>query len=138
MAVSRTSALAAALTLAAGCGTTATISRHRGPTIEGTIDRSDRAALYVTTPPGPRYLIERADVVEIDHPGNVTAMVGLGYVAAGLAGLAVGYLPRGEKSGFVAIPRAMGWMGLFIGVPLTLVGGGIYLRSRGAAGASRP
>ncbi len=121
------------------CTTTATISRHRGPTIEGTIDRSDSRALYVTTPDGPRFAIERTDVIAIDHPGNAIALVGLAFVASGVAALAVGYLAADdESSGFVGIPRFGGWANLLLGAPMIAVGGAVYLRSRAASGRYDP
>jgi hypothetical protein len=130
--------VAAAMSLlAGGCATTATIRRQRGPTIEATIDRSDATALYATTPQGPRYRIERSDVVDIDHPGNLAMGVGCLFATAGAGLLAIGYSAR-NPSGFVGIPVLMGWMSVVGGVPLALAGMWSWVRSHVAVRAAQP
>jgi hypothetical protein len=115
--------------LCAGCFTTATVHRRNGPTLHATIDRSDRAALYVTTPEADRYLVERSDVVEIDHPGKEVVAAGLGFFAAGA--LTWWLTGRAENpSGFIAIPRVFAATGIVVGGPLAIDGVVSYLHSR--------
>jgi hypothetical protein len=120
--------LLCALALCA-CTTTATIQRRTGPTLQATIDGSDRTALYVTTPAAERYLVQRSDVVDIAHPGKDLMVVGLGAIAAGGLLWAL-TLQAQNPSGFIGIPRAFAAGGIAIGLPLTVDGAASYLHSR--------
>lgn len=131
----------AALCPTFGCSTTATLRRRSGPDIEGTIVRSDDQALYTDTNAGQRFRIERTDVREIDHPGNVTAVVGLSLIAIGI-GLLMAIdqstdksdPARGEmQSGFAVIPAVLALECLIVSVPMTLIGGNTYGNSVSAA-----
>ena len=125
----RASWLLALTALCGGCFTTATIHRRGGPNLDAVIDGADQRALYVTTTVADRYLVERTDVVEIDHPGKPAVLAGLGCVAAGA--FTWWLTTKAENpSGFIGIPRAFAAMGIIIGVPLALDGLGSYTHSR--------
>ena len=71
--------LFAALTLLlfGACSKTATIQRANKPPIEAVIERSDESYLFVELPlVGGSEPIARAEVIDIDHPGNVHLLVG--------------------------------------------------------------
>ncbi len=132
--MAKLTAAVALMAVLGSVGCSAAITRRNGPTVVGVIDRSDPGALYVTVPDGPRFLIERSDVVDIDHPGKGLVVAGLAAVVAGIGMVALCTLPE-NPSGFIGIPRAMGWGSVLIGIPVTLLGGSIYLGSRSAAGS---
>lgn len=78
--------------LEAGCSTTSTISRLRGPDVEGDIIGGSPDEIFVVNDNGRTFAIARDDISEIDYPGNVHAVVGgvvLGYgvlnIAAGMS-----------------------------------------------------
>lgn len=89
-AVTRTTALltALAMTCAAGCGSTATITRADGIPIQERIVGSDAGALYLrmdsSTNGDTVIRLGRADVRDIDHPGKLAMVVG-GLFLGGLA-----------------------------------------------------
>lgn len=114
-----------------GCSSTATITRMSGPTLEARIDGSDDQRLYVTTRSDARYMVERPDVISIDHPGNVVGLIGLTYVAFGaLMFFGTNSPSTGERgSGFEGIPRGMGLTSMVVGLPVAILGGANYLRS---------
>jgi hypothetical protein len=74
---------------AAGCGTTATISRKNGQQDEATIIRSTSTSLMVDTGAGER-AISKDEIVDIDHPGNVHAIIGGLLLAYGILNISVG------------------------------------------------
>jgi hypothetical protein len=123
-------ALTAALASAVGgCNATATIRRVRGPALVATIDRSDRDAIYVTTPAGPRYLVERSDVVGVDHPGKDLIVTGAAALVVSLLGLGLTYRVQ-NPSGFIGIPRIFAVGGIVISVPMIVSGSAVYGQSR--------
>ncbi len=129
--------VAASLVLAMGCSNTAIVHRRSGTPITAKIDRSDDEALYVSTPPGSSYRIERRDVSDIDHPGNVVATIGLSLLAASiglwsLTGQSDNYNNNENGSGFVALPKIFALECLVIGLPMSIFGGAVYVRSVGA------
>ncbi|HEX5098371.1 MAG TPA: hypothetical protein VFV94_02680 [Polyangiaceae bacterium] len=78
--------------LGAGCSTTSTISRLRGPDVEGDIVGGSPDEIFVENDNGGTFALRRDDISEIDYPGNVHAVVGgvvLGYgvlnIAAGMS-----------------------------------------------------
>src|SRR5436190_22598247 len=73
------------------CSTTATVQRSNGPAYEATIINSDSGAVYVRAEDGLTYRVPRAEVVDIDHPGNVLLAVGASLIAYGVA---IGYSIR--------------------------------------------
>jgi hypothetical protein len=81
-------ATAVALAVSA-CSTTATIQRFDGPDVEATIEDSDARGLYVRASNGRIYRLDRNQVGDIDHPGNVALTVGaalVGMLAITVAG----------------------------------------------------
>ena len=57
---------------ACGCGTTATIYKKNGSVVEARIVRSDQSNIYLAN----GRTVARADITEIDHPGDVLAAAG--------------------------------------------------------------
>lgn len=74
-----------------GCGSTAIITRSGldRPT-EAEIVRSDHEMMYVRGRSGDEFGIEHRDVVYIDHPGNVAAIIGGVVTAYGVANIHTG------------------------------------------------
>ena len=63
--------------LAVGCSKTATIYLKDGTRVDGEIRRSDPSSVYVSSKDSDRVAaIYRGRVKEIDHPGNVHAIIG--------------------------------------------------------------
>ena len=54
----------------------ATIYRHNAPDLEASIVGGEADYLYVETEDGRVVRIARKNVTEIDHPGNVEAVIG--------------------------------------------------------------
>jgi hypothetical protein len=79
----RSIALALGLLLFSNCFSTATIQRHSGPPIEARIDRSDSEKLYLTSATGEHFTLDRSDIVDIDHPGNVRLTIGIAAAVLG-------------------------------------------------------
>jgi hypothetical protein len=85
------------------CSTTATIYRSNGMMMEGTIEGGSPDTIVLTPKLGPRQEVPRNDIVEIDHPGNVHALLGgifLGYGVANIA-IAADECRRDEATGEV-------------------------------------
>ena len=74
------------------CYAYASIERRSGATLEARIDRSDSENLYVTPEDGPQQAVNRADVLDIGHPGKVRIASGTMIVAAGASMLIYGLL----------------------------------------------
>ncbi|MGZ3457850.1 MAG: hypothetical protein ACXU86_05015 [Archangium sp.] len=98
--------------LLCGCSTTATISRINGGTFDARIQRSTPSAVVVQTESGQEVSIPRSEITDIDHPGNVAAVIGGLVSAYGLANIAVGAPQCGTQSGAycagVFLPAALG------------------------------
>ena len=77
-------------TISMGCGTTATIYRSDELIFEGTIEGGSRDRILVTSKDGMRKEISREEIVDIDHPGNVHALIGGIVLAYGIGNIAVG------------------------------------------------
>ncbi len=77
-------ALVVALSVGA-CSTTATIHRAHGPAYEAEIADSDASRLRVLGDDGRLHEVPRAEVTDVDHPGNVVLTVGA--VLAGIGAL---------------------------------------------------
>jgi hypothetical protein len=58
------------------CSLTATIERRDGPPTEGRIDQSDRNTLHLVDGDGRTMALDRRQVADIDHPGNIALTVG--------------------------------------------------------------
>ncbi len=113
-----------------GCGTTATItSYHRS--VEARIEKGDAENLVAVTDWGHREIIPRREIYDIDHPGNVLAVVGGVFAGTGLLELAVAgsqcFSRRG--AGICAAPATL----FVIGAPMLVWGLWSWLRSREAA-----
>lgn len=72
------------------CSTTATIYRSNGMMMEGSIEGGSPSSITVTPNYGAPQEVPRSDITEIDHPGNVHALVGGIVLAYGVANIAVG------------------------------------------------
>ena len=70
----------------------ASIERRSGATLVAQIDRSDSENLYVTLEDGQQQAVNRADVLNISHPGKVRIASGTIIAAAGLSMLIYGLL----------------------------------------------
>lgn len=128
---SRVAAGALVLVLIVGsCSTSASIERRDGPPTDGRIVRSDGDAIYLGDHEGRIMRIDRRQVADIDHPGNVVLTVG-GILTTVLLFALFGVLA--EEPERVNVPIAAG----VITPPLALsVGSGyLYFRSKNAAKA---
>jgi hypothetical protein len=98
--------------LLCGCSTTATISRINGRTLEARIQRSTPGAVVVKTESGQEVSISRSEISDIDHPGNVAAVIGGLLSAYGAANIAVGAPQCSTQGGAycsgVFLPAALG------------------------------
>ena len=72
------------------CSTTATIYRSNGMMMEGSIEGGSPDSITVAPSYGAPQEVPRSDITEIDHPGNVHALVGGIVLAYGIANIAVG------------------------------------------------
>jgi hypothetical protein len=76
------------LLILAGCSTTATIHRSDGYMLEGRIKGGTPSSIIVDPRIGERQEIPRSQVVDIDHPGNVHALIG--GIVFGIGGISAG------------------------------------------------
>jgi hypothetical protein len=122
-----------ASTLICGCSTTATISRINGKTVDAKIRRSTPGAVVVETDGGREVSISRSDISDIDHPGNVAAVLGGLVSAYGAVNIASGASGCAEGGGAyctgVFLPAA-------VGVPILIWGLSTWIGSTSAASAS--
>ena len=102
--------IASVLACASACSS-ATLYRHNAPDLEATIVGGNADYLYVEAENGRVVRIVRKNVTEIDHPGNVEAIVG-GILTAYGGGLAA----------TVALSRDGGGMALPLSVAAGAVG----------------
>jgi hypothetical protein len=132
--------------LSEGCSTAAAIVRRDGATVIAHIDRSDAQRLYVTADGDHPSIIERADVVDIDHPGKVgrtiggiSSAVGVGFVLLGI------FAPSDcnpdvhdcfgqDKAEYLGV----GLLSLLVGIPVLIRNMGVLYESRKAATAPSP
>jgi hypothetical protein len=118
------------LLLSASCSTTATIDRRDGFPFEGRIDRSDQGAVYLDEGNGSILRVDRREITDIDHPGNVSMTVGA--IATLLFGSALAS-SSAHDARFESPERAYA-LGA-VGLGLLIWGGYYYYRSRSAARA---
>jgi predicted phage tail protein len=85
-----TKLIATMLILLCGCSTTATISRANGRELEGKIVGSNPSSILVETDGDSTLRIPRAEITDIDHPGNAAAVVGGFLGAYGALNIATG------------------------------------------------
>ena len=124
------------LALLGGCTTTATIRRSKsnGGTVEARILSADNKNVYLESYPN-RIAIRRDEIADIDHPGNAAAVIGTVLTVYGVFNIDVA-APQCQRRGAafctgVFLPAA-------IGVPLTIWGLAVYLRSVTALNADTP
>lgn len=116
--------------LLCGCGTKAIIQRANAPSFEGEIVKSDSEYLYVeldysATP----MTIPRTEVRDIDHPGNVAAIIGGILSAYGVLNIIAGVEQCDKSAAFcsgVFLPAS-------IGLPTMIYGIAVWHRSVSAA-----
>jgi len=120
------------------CVSTATITRRSGPTLEACIDRSDQDKVYVSATDGKHYAVDRSDIVEVDHPGNVLMTTGLVISSFALLMLVSGIVAvktanpqgSGEDSLVGAVAIWMGSMTAAVSLPLAGFGAFQWIESR--------
>jgi hypothetical protein len=117
-----------ALLALGGCAATATLTTTRG-TAEATILGGDEDALLVMNEAGAKRRVPREEVVEIDHPGNVLAIIfgiagGLfaaeeisfaasGFCGTGPSGSGTGILPCALVSSLAIVSLGLFGYGLY-------------------------
>jgi hypothetical protein len=119
---------------AAGCSTTATITRKGGQVDEAIIARSTSSSVMVETGAGERP-IPRDEITDIDHPGNVHAVIGSLLLAYGILNISVGASQCDRRGAAfctgVFTPAA-------VGLGMTIWGHTVWSRSNGAGRPSGP
>jgi hypothetical protein len=126
--------------LAAGCSRSATIHMKGGGIVRGEIARSDAASIYVKAESsGEERAVSRANIHEIDHPGDILGVIGtiLAVPSMVLAIVGVAFYCEappsvGETVGTVSIVT-----GLVIGIPSIVVAIGGFSRYSESADAAR-
>lgn len=118
----RVAGLLLALTVSA-CANTATIVTRDGRRTEALIAGGDRDHLLLQSPYGVESAVRRAEVRDIDHPGNVLATVG--GVLAGSTGLdlvVLGAMCSSGRTSSSGCPMLLGMMG-----GMAAVGTGLFV-----------
>lgn len=127
----------------AGCGTTASIKRHDGRDIEGKIVGGDVANVYVRTAGGKPLPVPRESITDVDHPGNVLAIIGVVNALAGAVNaFALGACARHDsewdaqgratKEEVDTLPCAISVADMLLGATLAVIGTQNHRRSFGA------
>ncbi len=105
------------------CGAnTATISKTDGSEIEALITDGNFRTLYATQNGSELIQIDRADIADIDHPGNVHVVAGSFLTVAGAASL---YFGRDTSGAAEAATLLFGTVLAIWG--LTSIGRGLYV-----------
>ncbi|MGK3987322.1 hypothetical protein WME99_30045 [Sorangium sp. So ce136] len=112
-----------------GCGTTATITRVNGPTVEAKVVGSDAMNVYVEGPSGFQETIRHEDIKDIDHPGSTAGVLGGIVTAYGALNIGVG-LPQCEAQGAAYCTGV--FLPLGIGLPIMIWGIATNVTSRSA------
>jgi hypothetical protein len=128
--------VALVVALSAGaCSTTSTIHRAYGPAYEAEIVDSDASTLRVLGDDGRLHAVSRAEVTDVDHPGNVLVTVGavlLGIAAvATLSILSEDHVSEEERETATAVSAVYGLPGL----AMLIAGGVTYIGSKSRASA---
>jgi len=120
-----------------GCSANATIIRSErdGGTVYGKIVGLGERNLYVKTPSGEEVGVPRDEIEDIDHPGNILAVVGAAIAVFGAYNIGVS-LPNcdSRSTAFcvaVVIPAV-------VGAGMSAWGGSVYARSHAAAKSTVP
>lgn len=113
------------------CHATATVSLVKGNSVEARILGGDRERLWLRSEAGADLYVPRRDVRDIDHPGNVLALVG--GLIGGSYGLSLAVQAQSCSSASFGPGLCVG-MGSFAGVGLGLFALGLWqwLSSRNA------
>ena len=90
------SAVALVSCAAFGCSTTATIMRTHGPPIEASIEGGSPSSIVLEG----GAVVPRREIAEVDHPGNVHAVVGGVILGYGLLNIAAAASTCGDSSEF--------------------------------------
>ena len=118
---------------ATGCGTSATITDRSGARQEGVFIRGNQTHLIVATSEG-RIALRRDEIADVDHPGNVMAVVGAALLIPSAAWLVSPALrcEEGRQHTF-----CMGWLGAAtfaaVGLTLAIRGAAVWHHSHEAA-----
>lgn len=80
-----------------GCGTSATITPRYGNAFDAEIIAGNETTVHVEGRGGSQ-AVDRAEIADVDHPGNVAAVIGGVVTAYGVANIAVG-APQCSKEG---------------------------------------
>lgn len=119
------------LLLLSGCSTTATIGRVDGGAYTARIVRSDQRSLFVkTSAEGQEIAIPRANVSEIDHPGNGMAVFGALLTAYGAMNIAAGAGTCSEVGGAYCVGTVLP---AAVGIPILIWGMNTWTNSTHAA-----
>jgi len=124
-----------ALAVLAGCGSSALLSMKRGLMVEGRITGGDEDSVFVESESqegNSRIAVPRADITDIDHPGNVAATLGGILGAYGIANVAVG-APACDQRGDGGAFCVGVFLPLTIALPIFIYGLVTWQRSRSAA-----
>ncbi|HJX62756.1 MAG TPA: hypothetical protein VJ860_02255 [Polyangia bacterium] len=116
-------------TLLAFSACSATLTRRDGVSYEGTIAGSDAESVRIRTDSGSVERIRRADIVDIDHPGNVLGTIGLAVGAVEAGALSALLAGRSKDHAFIVTVGVE----LFVSVALAISGWDDYFASRRAA-----
>lgn len=117
--------------LSTGCGSTAIIARRDGLQSEGKITGSNKNNVYVEGENGGVRGISRANIEDIDHPGNVAAGIGAAVTAYGIANIAVGAPQYCDGQAYLSCAGV--FLPAAIGGALIAYGGAVWQRSVEAA-----
>ncbi|HRI66881.1 MAG TPA: hypothetical protein PK156_21690 [Polyangium sp.] len=114
-----------------GCGTTATITRAGASPIEAKIVGSDERAIFLDTH-GSTIPVDRDEITDIDHPGNVAATIGGIVTAYGIANIVMGASDCERKGGATCVGMVLP---AGIGAPIMITGLVNWIQSVNAAKA---
>jgi hypothetical protein len=122
----------ATLALAA-CSTSVEVTRRGGISYEGAVGASDCESVTVRSEDdGSVHRIYRRDIIDIDHPGNVHALIG-GWLVADSILLAVRGVHTSNQGAGLSDRDVTTGLSLatgLVGIPLLIYGAAVYMQSR--------
>lgn len=110
-----------------GCGTSATIQTRDGRVYDGRISGHDGSRIYVNGVP-----VERREVSDIDHPGNVALILGTIVASVGVVS-ALGNCTE-EQRALDPTPCTSSGIWMLTGVPIAIYGAVTHAESVDRAG----
>jgi hypothetical protein len=110
----------------AACSTMATVTRRNAPALDARIIGGDSENVYVESGNGRIETIPRSDIQDIDHPGNVAALIGGIISAYGLVNIVVGS-PNCETQGAAYCTGV--FLPMAVGLPIMSWGGYTHTQS---------